>query len=800
MKTLLRHLRVKPSGRLSATLFSAWRPDLKVWHYYYASMLSIGRLVMGGLNRSRVLQISVFCKYVSALARRQGVPGVVLYLKAANVAIMQALPGSSMRAPSSRAISKSAVSLTRDGLPRMIPAFARGLIRAGHTPTIRLWLSLTGMYRLLRFKGVLKTNTITDPGVTLTPTFMLDWQGFITKIFLTGLGKFCDLGPLKGRNPNEQKPTVYANTSAGAPGSRGSLYSSFGLRCENAKAWSDSIWTTESEGEQTNALYWYLYEIGQVGYTNSLWHLIDECAEWSAWGDGADFGPNGRLLLKEEPAGKIRVFAAVDYWTQVALRPLHKFIMGILKRIPTDGTYDQLKPVKALLARVPMSQTIYSFDLSAATDRLPLALQQSILGAIYGGEFAKAWAHLLVGREYRLGGNRGEALRYAVGQPMGAYSSWAMLALTHHALVQYCAYLVGYREGWFRAYAVLGDDVIIADDTVAWRYQALMQEIGVEIGLSKSLIASGRTAEFAKRLYFRGEDVSGLPHSLWNAAQQSIGVAHAMVTRLASQRRVSMQDVVAALGGGMKAVSSLGSYWRVIPRRVAALAVVLTHPASSTPFSRKDWPEWLLQKGPLVQESAGPKDQRFLPWATGLLTEAIEPASEQLDKLHAELFFGGSPPSLGLKPNQGGARPSDMAGRLLEADVNKALVAAERIVELHKKSLTHLQSLDVKFLPHQVSAIVNQIIDGIGDRLQLPPLAWVASRPSRPEGEDVWIPATTMVSTWKRLRARIMVGTPPGWASPWESVGDEALHASSNTQVSANPVKTRAENSGTNST
>jgi hypothetical protein len=26
--------------------------------------------------------------------------------------------------------------------------------------------------------------------------------------------------------------------------------------------------------------------------------------------------------------------------------------------------------------------------------------------------------------------------RYSVGQPMGAYSSWAMLAITHHYIVQ----------------------------------------------------------------------------------------------------------------------------------------------------------------------------------------------------------------------------------------------------------------------------------------------------------------------------------------------------------------------------
>ncbi|KAF9914618.1 hypothetical protein FBU30_002438, partial [Linnemannia zychae] len=34
-------------------------------------------------------------------------------------------------------------------------------------------------------------------------------------------------------------------------------------------------------------------------------------------------------------------------------------------------------------------------------------------------------------------------VKYEVGQPMGAYSSWAMLALTHHIVVLYAAKLAG---------------------------------------------------------------------------------------------------------------------------------------------------------------------------------------------------------------------------------------------------------------------------------------------------------------------------------------------------------------------
>jgi hypothetical protein len=57
----------------------------------------------------------------------------------------------------------------------------------------------------------------------------------------------------------------------------------------------------------------------------------------------------GKLGLKEEAAGKVRVFAMVDCWTQWLLRPLHDTIFKLLKMIPQDGTFDQFAPVKRLL-------------------------------------------------------------------------------------------------------------------------------------------------------------------------------------------------------------------------------------------------------------------------------------------------------------------------------------------------------------------------------------------------------------------------------------------------------------------
>jgi len=89
---------------------------------------------------------------------------------------------------------------------------------------------------------------------------------------------------------------------------------------------------------------------------------------------------------------------------------------------------------------------------------------------------------------------------------MGALSSWAMLALTHHTLVRVAANRVGFPD--FTHYALLGDDVVIANENVAKSYHQLMTvTLGVEINLSKSLI-SKHSFEFAKRLITRDGEVS----------------------------------------------------------------------------------------------------------------------------------------------------------------------------------------------------------------------------------------------------------------------------------------------------
>jgi hypothetical protein len=305
----------------------------------------------------------------------------------------------------------------------------------------------------------------------------------------------------------------------------------------------------------------------------------------------------GKLGFLPEPAGKIRVFAMVDSLTQMLLMPLHKAIFEILKKIPQDGTHDQHAPAKKL-AEYGFKH-YWSYDLSAATDRFPISLQQALLGFLLGPEVARSWRSILVDREYkvprwisekqRVPRGTPETVHYGAGQPMGAYTSWAVFALTHHFLVQYAAYRADGKLRWFEFYALLGDDVVLANAAVAREYLSLLQEIGVEVGLAKSLISRNGTFEFAKRTYRAGVDVSGISLTMLGVSIRDATVleellAHCNARSLHEALRYSLR----VLGYKGRALTSIRELIRR-PGRLQGLSVLLSRPSSKWGLSPLAW-------------------------------------------------------------------------------------------------------------------------------------------------------------------------------------------------------------------
>ncbi|USV40785.1 putative RNA-dependent RNA polymerase [Leptosphaeria biglobosa mitovirus 3] len=484
--------RVESVGFINLTMFPAWA-RLLIWSLQLPKnpyMLLVSRLV--------------------TLWKTNGPKHLVLYLKEATRIIQAFVSGNPVFC------TEFPISL-KGGLPSIIPGPLRLLMRQRDLNTFRGVLSVLAVYRVIQIPGKLKLETITEPFKgqdRILPQYEV--KNCSSEIF---------------RRNILLKPIKLLRLGTAGPNHPVSM---LGISLD-IKAWSQ------------NPLFPSLEKfISLSPGGEDFLRLIKLEIEFVK-----DFVPCkplilGRLSEKMEAAGKVRVFAITDSITQSVLRPLSDGIFKILRSLPMDGTFDQDAPVKRLLGLhkegLLDGHTFYSYDLSAATDRLPIDFQVQVLTLLIGKDRAELWRDILCSRDWY---HKGKPLRYSVGQPMGALSSWAMLALSHHVIVRIAANRVGYSG--FSNYALLGDDIVIANDAVAKSYHSIMTQIlGVEINLSKSMI-SCNSFEFAKRIVTLDGEVSpvgpknllvglktlkGIPSILLDLINKGVSLSEDAVTNL----------------------------------------------------------------------------------------------------------------------------------------------------------------------------------------------------------------------------------------------------------------------------
>jgi hypothetical protein len=229
----------------------------------------------------------------------------------------------------------------------------------------------------------------------------------------------------------------------------------------------------------------------------------------------------GRLGFSAEPAGKTRIFAIGDYWSQTSLKVIQTSLYNTLKSISTDATRDQNKGFTTLMEESNGKDT-YSFDLSSASDRIPAEMQVYRLELMGGKTLGEAWLSVMTDRTFLIKATK-QSVRWSVGQPLGLLSSFPSFALWHHDIIQFAYYRCRMRKGsrnpikFFKEYRLLGDDVVIFNKEVASEYQFLMTDIfDIKINMSKSVIGDSKNSqlEFAKRLALRGREMSSIKHNI----------------------------------------------------------------------------------------------------------------------------------------------------------------------------------------------------------------------------------------------------------------------------------------------
>lgn len=212
-----------------------------------------------------------------------------------------------------------------------------------------------------------------------------------------------------------------------------------------------------------------------------------------------------RLQVFSAPGGKTRIIAIYDYWSQRVLKSLHQAMFRNLPRMKADCTYSHISAAEWLKS-IPEGTATYSFDLTAATDRIPMWIHEAVLETVLEPKqrvIIPIIKRILL-REFNLSWNLTKRVTYSCGQPMGAYASWALLAYSHHAIARYC----GARS---HEYRIIGDDIVIIG-TAGRRYASMIGKIGVSISQSKSIISPVSlpfvVGEVAKRLIRNKREIS----------------------------------------------------------------------------------------------------------------------------------------------------------------------------------------------------------------------------------------------------------------------------------------------------
>lgn len=546
---------------------------------------SIGLSVTG----PRVRAIVIIFRKFSFLASTQGIKGLVIHCKACSVLLAQAGGGHNIKDSGQL---NCRVSRTNRGIPRFILQSDRLRLRNRDYAIEKFYQTIFNLMRILSFMGKPKLASITAPFsgsmtfinnevIPFIPDFVsailrqhnpfsaweggVTWLGF-TKVTTPGrpavmqylLDKYRDLSPL-----------WLAKSAAGThhEGVQVSSHPYLMLRTVSTILRSDIA-----------KEFQYFIELLPV---NAPFKKAFESSSAVAY----LFKPLftlGKLGIKEEAAGKVRLFAMAPTWFQIMLEPVHSMIFEILRGIRQDGTFNQLGP---LAGHHDKYKEAFSLDLTAATDRLPLVIQVEILSVLTGSKvFAQNWGRLLTGIDYAVNSLKyglNETVKYSVGQPMGALSSWPSLAITHHFIVQLSAWRasvvpVGH---WFKDYAVLGDDVVIFNRAVSKEYRRVISLIGMEIGLHKSILSrEGTMIEFAKRIFHNGVDVSPVPFKEFFAALFGYG----NLLDFGRKYNLTFVQLARTLGFKYRALSKVGSGFKCLPSGLKRLFVASSLPGVSS--------------------------------------------------------------------------------------------------------------------------------------------------------------------------------------------------------------------------
>jgi hypothetical protein len=374
----------------------------------------------------------------------------------------------------------------KKGFPRVLNPW-RSLLE-GSPDTKRAALSTLQLYKLVEVKGKHDLRSISDPySGNTSPEWLQSFDEVIKEMF-----------------PSPNYPLKIAHSGFHISGKNGPNGPSMGMM------------HVDYESIRSTPLEMNIRKLATLTGNDSLTQIMDSIPKHEpvCKRDDKRRPTHSRLRIKYEAGGKARVFCILDFFTQSVLEPLHDKLMEWLGSQIQDGTNDHAHAAEAVRIWSGTDSKLWSFDLTTATDRYPVFLQKRVMVAMFGEEIAELWKEIISDRDF-ITPSGDSTVRFSVGQPLGALSSWAAFAVTHHAHVRTAAKLSNV-ESHDLYYRIIGDDICIRGSTaVAQEYVRMMNDLGVKFSLAKSIIPDQcnqvNAAELAKRVFVNGHEVTPVP-------------------------------------------------------------------------------------------------------------------------------------------------------------------------------------------------------------------------------------------------------------------------------------------------
>jgi hypothetical protein len=243
----------------------------------------------------------------------------------------------------------------KSGLPHVFGHELDAAFRERDPRALRLILTLVQVSRSIDAWKKVDLSTITSPS-----TAKLE----VIEEFKASMPKLLERLPLQSERPVWEK--LHIATTMGPIGpamtTNATLIDKFLTRFSHL-----------AQELQFEGLVTYLESVRSL---SSIWESI-----YPSRMVGANL-PLRRLSTVPDVDGKNRVIGIIDYWSQSILKPLHKDLMATLESLGgprgPDLTFGQ--DIKAF---GPSTEPYYSLDLTAATDRFPIFLQEKLLSKIF---------------------------------------------------------------------------------------------------------------------------------------------------------------------------------------------------------------------------------------------------------------------------------------------------------------------------------------------------------------------------------------------------------------------------------